>query len=125
MNQSVIHSQPSKWYIHPLYFPYNTYLLYNGGPYLLPVSKLAAMYRSVVASPNTGKMMSLPSLPFDDAYVTGVLAEKANVSRSTLPGLQMLDPGMNRNPTELDSVVVAYELEDADLRWWWDVYGEN
>ena len=126
MNQSVIHEQPSKWFIHPLYFPYETYLFYNGGPYLMPVSKLAALYRAVVAAPNTGKLMSLPSLPFDDAYVTGVLAEKAKVGRSILPGLQMLSAEVKRNRSEMDRVVVAYEeLEDSDLRWWWDVYGEN
>lgn len=56
----------------------------------------------------------------------GILAEKANISRHMLPGIRMPGKEAKRDRAEMDRAIVIFQdLTDADLRWFWRVYGQN
>jgi hypothetical protein len=51
---------------------------------------------------STAILKSLPALPFEDAYITGIVASKANVNRESMPGLMYLDYRSNCDIERLD-----------------------
>ena len=132
-----------KWAIDPRYWPYPAYPPYHAGPYLIPVNLTAQLYATLAAEPTTD---TLPALPIDDVYITGVLAAKANISRTNFPGLKLLWGEEKRLLLrEHDGKVVGGEeeeekkkvdllrkcsvffetLNDADLRRLWAIFGDG
>lgn len=122
--EAVLRDPQFKWYIDPLYWPYSTYPPYHAGPYLFPGSGAARLYAAVVSSPTTD---TLPALPFDDCYTTGVLAQKANLSRASFPGLRLLQ-GQDKMMEDdiLGRYSVFFEtLNNDDLRRIWALFGDS
>lgn len=119
--EPVLRDPMYKWYIDPLYWPYSLYPPYHAGPYLFPGSEAARLYAAVVSHPTTD---TLPALPFDDCYTTGVLAQKANLSRAAFPGLKLLQGEEKVSIEALLQYSVFFEtLEDDDLRRIWGILG--
>lgn len=124
--EPVLRNPQCKWYIDPLYWPYSIYPPYHAGPYLFPGSGAARLYAAVVSQPTTN---TLPALPFDDCYTTGVLAQKVNFSQAVFPGLKLLQ-GNKKMKIENDTVLKQYSvffetLNDNDIKRFWSVLGKN
>lgn len=112
----------SKWDISSQYYPYPTFPRYTPGPYLIPGSKVGQLYSAIVSHPTID---TIPSLPFDDVYVTGILAEKLNISRRNWDGIWELATKEDmENVEEIKRRCVLYQLlEEEDLVRLWSIFG--
>ncbi|XP_054156918.1 beta-1,3-galactosyltransferase bre-2-like [Oppia nitens] len=70
----------SKFYISRKDFKGNAYPDYTGGPWLMAGHLIPKLYEIAITR-------SLPALPWEDVFVTGVVASKARVARKQLKGL--------------------------------------
>lgn len=115
--------QYSKWYIDPLRYPYTSYPPYIAGPYLIPGQRAAALYEAIITQPTVD---TIPALPFDDVYITGLLAEKVAIPRSHFDGLLMLAGVDLSNMWNLQEHTVFFEaLDDIKLWYLWQFFGVN
>lgn len=73
-------NQKSKFFISRRDYPANAYPDYTGGPWLMPNNVVRKLYETAITK-------SLPALPFEDVYITGVVAHKLAIKRQFLPGL--------------------------------------
>lgn len=75
-------SRESKYAVDKRDYYDDTYPVYHNGIYFIPGNATLPLYRAIVSSPSKG---IIPALPFEDAYVSGILAERANVQRKKRP----------------------------------------
>ena len=117
-----------KWAIDAWYYPYASYPTFNPTVYLLPGQATLPLYEALVGQPTTE---TIPALPFEDAFVTGILAEKLCLPRATFPGLAVLFDRLvgtsdRHNVPYLKRLVVVMEtLGDEDLRRIWAALGAD
>lgn len=125
---TVLRNPKWKWSIATRFWPYQHYPTFLVGEYLIPVSEAVELYAAVVSNPIID---TLPALPYEDVYVTGVLAEKAKLSRAAFPGMKLLQ-GVEEKMmvNENNSVLRRYSLfidglEDGDLQRFWTIFGDS
>lgn len=115
-----------KWYIDEWYHPQSTYPPLHAGPYLIPGPVALKLYEAIFSEPTVD---TIPALPIDDAYVTGILSEKINIPRKYFSGLRELHDRYfitndRENVNYLRSLTVYFEtLGDDDLRRIWRQIG--
>jgi len=115
---AVDHSN-DKWGISTRDFSHKYYPDYIGGPYLIPVRYCLSLYETAVTK-------YLPALPFEDAYVTGIVANHCKINRNKLVSLLYITDGCN--PLALDfchykSVSIFWQnLTDNSIRKLWNIY---
>lgn len=83
----------------------------------------ARLYNAVVSNPTTD---TLPALPFDDVYTTGVLAQKANLYLDYFSGLKFLQEEDKMEDYIFRWYSVFFQtLDDDDLGRIWGAFGEG
>ncbi len=68
-----IRSHKSKWYLSYETYPQSIFPGFVPGPYIISSDSIYFIYEEI--------LNSLPALAFEDIYITGVIAEKLNISR--------------------------------------------
>src|SRR5699024_1477280 len=68
----------NKWYISPQVYPPVMYPPFINGIYMIPGVFTTTLYEAIVVEPRNS---TIPALPFEDVYVTGLLATKADLPR--------------------------------------------
>lgn len=116
-----------KWAIDEWYYPHSTYPPYHAGPYLIPGPAALKLYEAILSEPTQD---TIPALPIDDAYITGILPEKINYPRASFTGLRELhdrsyfQKNDRENVKYLSTLTVYFEtLGDVDLRRIWRQFG--
>ncbi|XP_017491953.1 PREDICTED: lactosylceramide 1,3-N-acetyl-beta-D-glucosaminyltransferase-like [Rhagoletis zephyria] len=84
-NDPVLRS--GKWAIDQWYYPYTVYPAFHPSAYLVPGTLALPLYEALLSSPQTD---IIPALPFEDVYVTGILAERLRLPRAIFPGMGVL-----------------------------------
>lgn len=69
-----------KWFISRNDYPNNFWPPFLPGPWLIPSKLIGDLYETAITK-------SLPALPFDDVFITGIVAGKLNVKLQQLNGL--------------------------------------
>jgi beta-1,3-galactosyltransferase 1 len=70
----------SKWSLNNIDYPEKYYPDYIGGPYLIPGSLILPLYETAITK-------ALPAVPFEDVYLTGIVANKLHIPRKSLSSL--------------------------------------
>ena len=70
----------SKFFLSKSDFKLNSYPDYTGGPWLMSGAVVPILYETAITQ-------SLPALPYEDVYITGLVATKAGIKRRQLSGL--------------------------------------
>jgi hypothetical protein len=70
----------SKFFISKFDYKFNSYPDYTGGPWLMSGTIVPLLYETAITK-------SLPALPYEDVFITGVVAQKCGISRKQLPAL--------------------------------------
>lgn len=119
-----------KWSIDKWYYPYKTYPQYHPGVYLIPGNMTVQLYEALVRKPTID---TIPALPFEDAFITGILAKKINALHAKFPGLELLIdrkfmnifPRYDRENLDYLKTLTVYvdTLGDADMRKIWKEIG--
>ena len=111
-----------KWSVSSKEYPKNHYPNYIGGPYLIPGCHVLPLYETVVNK-------CLPALPFEDVYITGIVANEINIERKKLSSLLYLREGCRA--LELDfcyykSYSIFWQgLDDNQMRQLWQMFRED
>ncbi len=71
------------------------YPSFIGGPWIIPGSRALALYHTAITQ-------TLPAIPFEDVYITGIVASKLNIQRKELSGLMYFDPLYGCDTEKLD-----------------------
>ena len=100
----------SKFFVSRLDFAPNSYPDYTGGPWLMSGSVPARLYSTTLRE-------CLPALPFEDVFVTGVVANRARVLRQQLPGLVLFSKEMFNKVTKcwFREVVIFWQAMDERM----------
>jgi len=85
-----------KWALNVDDYPEKIYPNYIGGPYLIPGSIIIALYETAITK-------SLPAVPFEDVYLTGIVASKLEIPRKMLYSLLYLESQGNIYQFHFDS----------------------
>ena len=108
----------------PQYYPYRFYPTYQRGAYLIPGKFTTQLYEAVVSEPL--RQQSLPALPFDDVYITGILAAKSAIPRAHFEGVVLItDKNVNDTRAISDYTVHFNSLCPLKLQKYWNLFGEN
>lgn len=105
-----------KWSISRQDYTSNQYPDYIAGPYLMPGSAAVVLYETAITK-------SLPALPFEDVYITGVVAQKCQIERKHMTSLLYLTKGCQ--PTAIDYcfyknyTIFWQQFDDQSLRSVW------
>jgi beta-1,3-galactosyltransferase 1 len=87
-------SPSSKWYLSYESFSPTLFPDFMPGPYIISSDSIYPIYEEILSS--------LPALAFDDVYITGVIAEKLNISRINTNYFVRLD-WLKLWPKDIDS----------------------
>ena len=119
----VIHTNTSKWFISPQYYPYLFYQAYIRGAYLIPGQFTIRLYEAIVSEPQS---KTLPALPFDDVYISGILAAKASISRAYHESFLLVTKGNINDTNEISRYNVHFNMMSPDrMNQLWKIFGEN
>lgn len=124
-NTLVMRAPKWKLAIDKMYYPQEFYPPFLSECYLIPAKEALELYAAIEQEPTNE---SLPALPFEDVYVTGILAKKAELPIVTFSGLKRFDDGSSdkSNFIYLDNFIVFYKtLEEDDFRKFWKYFGAN
>ncbi|KAH9403680.1 Beta-1,3-galactosyltransferase 1, partial [Tyrophagus putrescentiae] len=103
-----------KWAIDRWYYPYKFYPAYAPSMYLIPGNATLAMYETVTSSPTTD---TIPALPIEDAYITGILAKKLCFPLAIYPNLNQKYKNDQRSfAYRTKTIVVSGTNKDVDFR---------
>jgi hypothetical protein len=91
----------SKWYLSYETYPQSILPDFMPGPYIISSDSIHPIYEEI--------LNSLPALAFEDVYITGVIAEKLNISRINTDYFVRLD-WLNIIPKNID-----YELFKSNI----------
>lgn len=116
-----VRSNTSKWYIASSYYSKRYYPTYAMGLYLFPGTFAIRLYETVVIEPIES---TIPALPFEDVYMTGIVASKARIERSHL---NVLTTSKNMNDTRtLSQYIVFYNhLCPCLIKHLWNLFEDN
>jgi hypothetical protein len=119
MRSSAVFRGTSKWSISEIDYPENYYPDYIAGPYLIPGSLILPLYETAVTK-------ALPAVPFEDVYLTGIVANKLKIPRKRLSSLININGQCNMNELDIcyhKKVSIFWqELDDSTIRKVWEKY---
>jgi hypothetical protein len=100
-------SKTSKWYVsHESYSP-SIYPDFMFGSYIMSSDSIHPIYKEV--------LNSLPALAFEDVYISGIIAEKCNISRVNINYFVRLD-SLHLKSSEIDfEIFNSYILFSHDF----------
>ncbi len=94
-------------------YPEDTYPTYHAGIYFIPANASLLLYRALVTTPHIG---IIPALPFEDAYVSGILPERMNIPRKKFSGMVHLRPDNRQtDPNLYRNATVIFDNIDSNL----------
>jgi beta-1,3-galactosyltransferase 1 len=109
----------SKWFLNDIDYPEKYYPDFIAGPYLIPESLILPLYETAVTE-------ALPAVPFEDVYLTGIVANKLQIPRKSLSSLIYVKE--NCKILEFDfcyykNVSIFWQgLDDSTIREVWKTY---
>ncbi len=109
----------NKWSLNFIDYPEMYYPDFIGGSYLIPGSYILPLYETAVTK-------ALPAVPFEDVYLTGIVANKLQIPRKSLSSLIYV----KENCKILESDFCYYKnmsifwqgLDDSTIRIIWKTY---
>jgi hypothetical protein len=108
-----------KWSISEIDYPENYYPDFIGGPYLIPGSLILPLYETAVTK-------ALPAIPFEDVYLTGIVANKLQIARKRLSSVIYINGECNMNKLDIcyhKNVSIFWQgLNDSTIRKVWEKY---
>ena len=111
-----------KWSISAIDYSPNFYPDYIGGPYLIPGRHVLPLYETVVNK-------CLPGLPFEDVYITGIVANETKIRRKKLSSLLYLREGCRALVSDFcdyKSYTIFWQrLDDNQMRQLWQIYRKD
>ncbi|KAH9402311.1 hypothetical protein TYRP_016369 [Tyrophagus putrescentiae] len=89
-------------------YPEDTYPTYHAGIYFIPANASLLLYRALVTTPHIG---IIPALPFEDAYVSGILPERMNIPRKKFSGMTVQPIRLLYGPVPPSYPQVSIEMQ--------------
>jgi hypothetical protein len=109
----------SKWFLNDIDYPEKYYPDFIAGPYLIPGSLILPLYETAVTK-------ALPAIPFEDVYLTGIVASKLKIARKNLSSLIYVKDGcnvLNFRFCYYKNVSIFWQgLDDSTIRIVWKTY---
>lgn len=115
-NAFVDRKMKSKFFLSKSDFSRNSYPDYTGGPWLMSGTIVPLIYEKAITK-------SLPALPYEDVYITGVVAQKLGIDRKQLHGLVYFDESLYKKLNYCwfnQSVIFWQNLDDLKLKNGWN-----
>ena len=110
----VFRETTSKWSISIEDYPESDYPEFIINSYLIPGIYIPGLYKTAI-------YRCLPALPFEDAYITGIVAEKAGVRRSPMSNLRTT-PCHDLDFEKCSYHNIAINLRGFDVKNIWEVW---
>lgn len=107
-----------KWSISVEDYPASYYPDYIAGPYLIPGTTALTLYEKAITE-------SLPAIPFEDVYITGLVADKVGIGRNHLSSILFCN---ECNPLTLDYcfyknyTIFWQQFNDQSIRIVWNYF---
>lgn len=120
----VARSNTSKWAISKETYPQVVYPSFIRGVYLIPGQLTIRLYEAIVSEPRAN---TLPALPFEDVYISGILPAKAAIARVYMECFILAQHEVVYNNTALlaQHSVFFNSLTIEKLKHLWDLFGPN
>jgi beta-1,3-galactosyltransferase 1 len=116
---SSVFREKNGWSISEIDYPENYYPDFIGGPYLIPGSLILPLYKTAVTK-------ALPAVPFEDVYLTGIVANKLQIARKNLSSVIYLNGQCHISKVDFcyhKNVSIFWQgLDDLMIRKVWKKY---
>jgi hypothetical protein len=112
-------SKTSKWFISHESYSSSIYPDFMFGPYIISRDSIYPIYVEV--------LNSLPALAFEDVYISGIIAEKCNISRVNIDYFLILD-SIHIKSSEIDfkifnsNILFSHDFGFNDIIAIWDKF---
>lgn len=118
------HQKPTdKWFISYKDYPHYFYPTYAAGLYLVPGPLTIKLYECIVQEPLGD---TIPALPFEDAYITGILAQKSKIFRRNMKKQLFLE-NIDFNLTlKYSEYFLLWNIKNLNnILKFWNIFGAN